>query len=185
MLEQEGLEAAKHTDTSPSLALLTKLCFFADANLVALLKGRFEAVGGPSGLRAQCCSIEKGRDLRVEKNRDEIRDALVEAVTTQPPRSAAQVACRFQLSARQLRAKLPAEVAALTSAGDRYRVADRRNRYKNAVETYTRCADELKADGVKISAKYLQERSVLVASSTQATRAQALNEVIARYASSK
>jgi len=164
----------------PSLAMLVQLCHHGEADLVALLEGRY--VCAPAhGSSGDYLLTEPRAYERTSMPWSDIRAAVLTAMTETPPPSVAALAKRIGVNGRVMRGKLPQETAELVARNTAHRRACDLQRYAASVAAYAACAEQLLAQGIKVSPKHLQKHSGLTAFTQNKARARALAEVVGRY----
>ena len=166
--------------STPALPWLLQLCYRAGVSVTALLQGEVRKAESSKAAGATVHAVVSRPYKRTEKSRPELQRLIRSAVLEPNPPSVHQFARTHQVSARSLQKWFPKEVGELGRMSVQCLKQQRRESYLAAVEAYSAAAEELRAKGVAIHRRTLQETSGLVAFSRNSARARALSEVLAR-----
>lgn len=165
-------------DGMPTLGKLMALCYRAEADIVALIEGRYSYCES-TGVKLQ---VSKRRYKRTRSNWSDVGQALVAATHEEPVPSVSEIARRFGVSPQLISRRLPRETALLVSAFNAFRERQRNDSYNTAFNTYSASAIALKALGRPVSKGLLIRHSGLFNFGNDSYRKCALTEVIRIYA---
>jgi len=166
----------------PSLSQLVQLCLRANAELVALLAGRYERVGDNEDEFGVQAKLTDRSYVRVVMSDHDILATLDEAAKETDAPTVQTVCARIGLNPRVARAKFPVAVGRLVARCTERRVAEWNQRHEDAVVAYTKAAAALQERGATVGAKALQREARLVAFSQNPARVRALDSVLKKVA---
>lgn len=168
-----------HGDGRPSLAKLLQFCLRARADLLELLRGRYQStaksdVEGPGPLT----HLAPRPYVRPAMSRQDMEQRLKAALAAEEVVSVRRLCNEIGISPRSARELFPDLVRVLAKRSMVKGATDDERRFQEASEAYERAAEQLRAEGKFIGVKYLQQRAGLVAHSRNPARVRALRQVL-------
>jgi len=166
---------------APALDSLVRLCFGANASLVALLKGQFVAAqcAEPGGIWSD---IPRRQYRKTSLSDQQIREAILAAANQPVPPSAKELARSLNVDVTLLRKRFREEQNVLVASHQKHRDRETQRRYDNAHSLFMAAADSLAKSGKAVGRANLQKLTGWVSyESCRGIRHRAMVDVLGRF----